>query len=130
MSSSGQLLGRNAGKEIDANDCVIRMNDAPVNGYEKDVGTRTSIRVVGHTNIKKSFGVDLDLQKQLFEDPVTRTERVVVHFFQRTEVDDLEEFEIIEELAMKYPLTHFNYFTSSKMKFSEKLFLQETGISR
>lgn len=130
VSSSGQLLGRNAGKEIDANDCVIRMNDAPVNGYEKDVGTRTSIRVVGHTNIKKSFGVDLDLQKQLFEDPVTRTERVVVHFFQRTEVDDLEEFEIIEELAMKYPLTHFNYFTSSKMKFSEKLFLQETGISR
>ncbi|PIK52301.1 putative alpha-N-acetylgalactosaminide alpha-2,6-sialyltransferase 5-like isoform X2 [Apostichopus japonicus] len=130
VSSSGQLLGRNAGKEIDANDCVIRMNDAPVNGYENDVGSRTSIRVVGHTNIKKSFGVNLDLQKQLFEDPVTRTERVVVHFFQRTEIDELEEFDIIEELARKYPNTDFNYFTSTKMKFSEKLFLQETGISR
>ncbi|KAJ8028593.1 Alpha-N-acetylgalactosaminide alpha-2,6-sialyltransferase 3 [Holothuria leucospilota] len=130
VSSSGQLLGKNAGREIDAHDCVIRMNDAPVKGFESDVGHRTSIRVVGHTNIKKSFGVDEDLQKQLFADPASRTERVVIHFFQRTEFDGVGEFDSIKELAMKYPRTKFDYFTTEKMKFSERLFLQETGISR
>nr|XP_054756084.1 alpha-N-acetylgalactosaminide alpha-2,6-sialyltransferase 5-like [Lytechinus pictus] len=45
VSSSGQLLGKNSGPEIDSADAVIRMNAAPVKGFESDVGTRTTIRV-------------------------------------------------------------------------------------
>ena len=46
MSSSGQLLGKGAGPQIDNSSCVIRMNAAPVHGFEKDVGSRTTLRVV------------------------------------------------------------------------------------
>ncbi|XP_038054080.1 alpha-N-acetylgalactosaminide alpha-2,6-sialyltransferase 6-like [Patiria miniata] len=46
VSSSGYLLGTKAGPEIDRHSCVIRLNMAPVKGYEKDVGTRTSLRVM------------------------------------------------------------------------------------
>ncbi|XP_033118189.1 alpha-N-acetylgalactosaminide alpha-2,6-sialyltransferase 6-like [Anneissia japonica] len=45
VSSSGQLLGNGLGPEIDSYPCVIRMNTAPVRGFEKDVGRKTTIRV-------------------------------------------------------------------------------------
>ncbi|XP_038069866.1 alpha-N-acetyl-neuraminyl-2,3-beta-galactosyl-1,3-N-acetyl-galactosaminide alpha-2,6-sialyltransferase-like [Patiria miniata] len=46
VSSSGTLLGQGAGQEIDRHSCVIRMNMAPVEGYQNDVGERTSLRVM------------------------------------------------------------------------------------
>ncbi|XP_078620723.1 alpha-N-acetylgalactosaminide alpha-2,6-sialyltransferase 3-like isoform X1 [Branchiostoma floridae x Branchiostoma japonicum] len=51
VSSSAQLLHHEAGTEIDKADCVIRMNDAPVFGFEKRVGTRTTVRVVSHSSV-------------------------------------------------------------------------------
>nr|XP_046230600.1 alpha-N-acetyl-neuraminyl-2,3-beta-galactosyl-1,3-N-acetyl-galactosaminide alpha-2,6-sialyltransferase isoform X4 [Scatophagus argus] len=51
VSSSGQMLGAGAGEEIDKIECVIRMNNAPTAGYERDVGVRTSVRVVSHTSV-------------------------------------------------------------------------------
>ncbi|XP_078582034.1 alpha-N-acetyl-neuraminyl-2,3-beta-galactosyl-1,3-N-acetyl-galactosaminide alpha-2,6-sialyltransferase-like [Branchiostoma floridae x Branchiostoma japonicum] len=45
VSSSGQLLKYEAGNEIDKADCVIRMSDAPVLGFEKHVGSKTALRV-------------------------------------------------------------------------------------
>ncbi|XP_066275686.1 alpha-N-acetyl-neuraminyl-2,3-beta-galactosyl-1,3-N-acetyl-galactosaminide alpha-2,6-sialyltransferase-like isoform X2 [Branchiostoma lanceolatum] len=45
VSNSGQLLKYEAGNEIDQADCVIRMNDAPVLGFEKHVGNKTTLRV-------------------------------------------------------------------------------------
>ncbi|XP_033632164.1 alpha-N-acetyl-neuraminyl-2,3-beta-galactosyl-1,3-N-acetyl-galactosaminide alpha-2,6-sialyltransferase-like [Asterias rubens] len=44
--SSGQLLDKAAGKEIDDASCVIRMNDAPIVGHTQDVGRKTTLRVV------------------------------------------------------------------------------------
>ncbi|XP_035683694.1 alpha-N-acetylgalactosaminide alpha-2,6-sialyltransferase 5-like isoform X2 [Branchiostoma floridae] len=52
VSSSGQVLNHEAGAEIDKAECVIRMNDAPVTGFEKHVGTRTTIRVASHTSFQ------------------------------------------------------------------------------
>ncbi|XP_038049811.1 alpha-N-acetyl-neuraminyl-2,3-beta-galactosyl-1,3-N-acetyl-galactosaminide alpha-2,6-sialyltransferase-like [Patiria miniata] len=46
VSSSGFLLGKGAGQEIDQHHCVIRMNMAPVDGYQGDVGQRTTLRVL------------------------------------------------------------------------------------
>ncbi len=49
IGSSGNLIGSNKGKDIDAHDYVIRFNRAPTAGFEKDVGSRTDLRIVnGH----------------------------------------------------------------------------------
>ena len=45
VSSSDWLLGKNLGKQIDSADLIARANDAPTQGYERDVGSRTDLRV-------------------------------------------------------------------------------------
>lgn len=52
VSSSGMLLGSNAGSQIDSADCVFRLNSAPTLGYERDVGIKTTVRVVSVTGLK------------------------------------------------------------------------------
>ena len=44
VSSAGILEGSRAGKDIDSHECVFRMNHHGVNGFEQDVGKRTSHR--------------------------------------------------------------------------------------
>ena len=53
VTSSGQLLRSRQGAQIDQTECVIRMNDAPTRGYGRDVGNRTSLRVIAHSSIQR-----------------------------------------------------------------------------
>ncbi|XP_061109799.1 CMP-N-acetylneuraminate-beta-galactosamide-alpha-2,3-sialyltransferase 1-like [Conger conger] len=56
VGNSGNLNGSDYGSIIDSNDFVIRMNKAPLLGYEKDVGNRTTHRVMhpeSATNLQK-----------------------------------------------------------------------------
>ncbi|KAK7888906.1 hypothetical protein WMY93_024466 [Mugilogobius chulae] len=53
VTSSGQLVGKNMGEKIDRSECVIRMNDAPSLGYQRDVGRRTSVRVIAHSSLQR-----------------------------------------------------------------------------
>jgi len=46
VSSAGSLLDRMYGKAIDKNECVWRMNRAPTVGFEKHVGSKTTLDFV------------------------------------------------------------------------------------
>eukprot|EP00971_Amphidinium_carterae_P333314 6467992-Amphidinium_carterae.1 len=46
VSNSGVLAKHDFGSEIDSADVVMRFNDAPVEGYEKQVGSKETVRFV------------------------------------------------------------------------------------
>ena len=46
VGSSGSLLEAEFGREIDAQDVVIRFNNAPSEAYESFVGSRTDVRIL------------------------------------------------------------------------------------
>ncbi|CAG0921361.1 unnamed protein product [Notodromas monacha] len=52
VSSSGLLKGKKLGKFIDSHDVVLRMNLAPVVGYEEDVGSKTTIRILNNSVLR------------------------------------------------------------------------------
>eukprot|EP00899_Mesostigma_viride_P016726 jgi/Mesvir1/25054/Mv11898-RA.1 len=52
VGNSGVLLLKQNGQDIDSHDAVIRLNMAPVRGYEQYVGRRTTFNVVNSHNIK------------------------------------------------------------------------------
>jgi hypothetical protein len=47
VGSSAALLASSLGSRIDAHDTIIRMNEAPVTGFEQHVGARTTHRIWG-----------------------------------------------------------------------------------
>lgn len=46
VGSSGNLIKSGYGKQIDSHEIVIRVNRAPIKKWEKDVGKRTSLRIM------------------------------------------------------------------------------------
>ncbi|XP_029967732.1 beta-galactoside alpha-2,6-sialyltransferase 2 [Salarias fasciatus] len=46
VTSAGAILRSGLGKEIDSHDAVLRFNSAPTEGYERDVGNKTTIRIM------------------------------------------------------------------------------------
>lgn len=53
VGNSGSLLGSEFGDQIDDHECIIRFNNAPIEGYEKDVGKKTTFRIsIGTLNYR------------------------------------------------------------------------------
>ncbi|XP_029926457.1 ST3 beta-galactoside alpha-2,3-sialyltransferase 7 [Myripristis murdjan] len=46
VGSGGVLQGSHLGSHIDQYDIIIRLNNAPVSGFERDAGSRTTVRLV------------------------------------------------------------------------------------
>lgn len=59
VGSSGSLRGRGRGAFVDGHDIVVRVNGAPVGGYEDDVGNRTDVRVAWEGGLLD--GIDRDV---------------------------------------------------------------------
>ena len=62
VGNSGVTLLASAGSEIDEHDAVIRMNLAPVRGFEDHVGSRTTFQVVNSPNMREMLAGSLPWQ--------------------------------------------------------------------
>ncbi|XP_071379422.1 alpha-N-acetyl-neuraminyl-2,3-beta-galactosyl-1,3-N-acetyl-galactosaminide alpha-2,6-sialyltransferase [Centroberyx affinis] len=126
VSSSGQMLGAGIGEEIDQIGCVIRMNNAPTQGYEKDVGSRTSVRVVSHTS------VPLLLKNEHYYFQRSADTTYVFWGPERNMRQDGKGhiFNVLLKIAEKYPNVRIYAVTREKIQYCDSVFQNETGKNR
>ncbi|XP_003728387.2 uncharacterized protein LOC100144872 isoform X2 [Strongylocentrotus purpuratus] len=131
ISSSGQLLNSSAGAQIDTYPCVLRMNSAPTSSYEKDVGSKTTVRVMGHVNLLKVNQSNTE-QMEIFINKTTRTEMLVIPWLYTTRINKRRDkhYNIAKNFSKVYPDTEFYVLSSGKMISAESIFQRETGITR
>ncbi|KAM9841599.1 alpha-N-acetyl-neuraminyl-2,3-beta-galactosyl-1,3-N-acetyl-galactosaminide alpha-2,6-sialyltransferase isoform 2-T2 [Aulostomus maculatus] len=126
ISSSGQMIGAGVGEEIDKIGCVIRMNNAPTLGYESDVGSRTSIRVVSHTSVPL-----LVKQARYFFQQSANT----IYVFWGPERNMRQDgkgriFNALVKIARKYLNVGIYVVTREKVQYCDRVFQNETGKNR
>ncbi|XP_071496843.1 uncharacterized protein [Diadema antillarum] len=131
ISSSGQLLNSSAGATIDTYPCVIRMNSAPTSSYEKDVGSKTTVRVMGHVNLLKVNQSESE-QMEIFVNKKTRTEMLIIPWLYTTRINKRRDkhYNIAKNFSKAFPATEFYVLSSGKMISAESIFQRETGITR
>ncbi|XP_046884305.1 alpha-N-acetylgalactosaminide alpha-2,6-sialyltransferase 3 isoform X2 [Hypomesus transpacificus] len=126
VSSSGQMLNRAAGPDIDRSSCIWRMNNAPTRGFEPDVGRRTTLRVVSHTS------VPLLLQKpQLFFGQANDTVYVVWGPLRNMRKDGKGVvYNMLRQALGNYPDARIYVTTEDRMNYCDTVFKKETGKDR
>lgn len=126
VSSSGQMLGAGVGEQIDKIGCVIRMNNAPTQGYEKDVGSRTSVRVVSHTS------VPLLVKNEHYYFNQSAGTTYVIWGPERNMRQDGKgrTFNALLKVAEKYPNVRIYAVTRDKVQYCDGVFQNETGKNR
>lgn len=126
VSSSGQLTGSQKGGEIDRSDCVIRMNDAPTVGHQRDVGRRTSMRVVAHSSLERV----LQKRQELLD-----ASQEAVHLFWGPSRNMRRDgkghiYNSLKQLNQMLPRLQLYYISQTKMLTFDELLKKETGIDR
>ncbi|XP_005055528.1 PREDICTED: alpha-N-acetyl-neuraminyl-2,3-beta-galactosyl-1,3-N-acetyl-galactosaminide alpha-2,6-sialyltransferase isoform X2 [Ficedula albicollis] len=126
VSSSGQMLGSQLGQAIDGQECVLRMNHAPTAGYEQDVGTRCTIRVVSHTSVP----LLLRNQPYFFQ----QSQDTVYFIWGPSKKMDREKmgptYQALLKVMEKYPQMQIYTLTEEKMTYCDDVFQNETGKNR
>ncbi|XP_072039977.1 alpha-N-acetylgalactosaminide alpha-2,6-sialyltransferase 3-like [Amphiura filiformis] len=124
VSSSGQLLGKGAGKEIDNASCVLRMNTAPVTGFEEDVGARTTLRILCFISVKA-------LQKEGNGYLLGPSRPETVLFWGLNQEKHKSAKVIAEEVFQKY-IDSVDFYSQTQEGELEagRVFMNETGFQR
>ncbi|CAB1443742.1 unnamed protein product [Pleuronectes platessa] len=126
VSSSGQMLRAGIGDEIDKFACVIRMNNAPTDGFERDVGSRTSVRVVSHTSVP----LLVKNERYYFQQSADTT-----YVFWGPDRNMRQDgkgriFNTLLKMAKKYPDVKIYTVTREKIQYCDSVFQNETGKNR
>ncbi|XP_022074965.1 alpha-N-acetyl-neuraminyl-2,3-beta-galactosyl-1,3-N-acetyl-galactosaminide alpha-2,6-sialyltransferase [Acanthochromis polyacanthus] len=126
VSSSGQMLGAAAGEEIDRIGCVIRMNNAPTRGFEEDIGSRTSVRVVSHTSVP----LLVKNERYYFQESAD-----TVYIFWGPERNMRQDgkgriYNVLLKMATTYPHARIYAVTRDKVQYCDSVFQNETGKNR
>ncbi|XP_028827205.1 alpha-N-acetyl-neuraminyl-2,3-beta-galactosyl-1,3-N-acetyl-galactosaminide alpha-2,6-sialyltransferase isoform X1 [Denticeps clupeoides] len=126
VSNSGQMHGADLGREIDRRECVIRMNGAPTHGYERDVGNRTTVRMVSHTSFP------LLLRNLSFYFSHMKDTVYVVWGPERNMRQDGKGriFNSLLKLSTKFPQANIYMLTPKKLQSLDDMFQEETGKNR
>lgn len=126
VSSSGHLAGSKRGEEIDQSECVIRMNDAPSIGYQRDVGRRTSVRVMAHSSLQRV----LRNRQQL----LNSSQDTVFIFWGPSQVMRRDGkgyvFNNLRQLKQVMPKLQIYIISRIQMLKFDELFKKETGLDR
>lgn len=96
IGNSGKLKNQNHGKKIDSYDCVVRLNAAPVSGFEAHVGSKTTFRVVNillqkgatlpYTDTPANWMSEIRDQNIILIPSKKRTERVAKHMLDTSNI--------------------------------------------
>ena len=134
VTNSGQLLGKGAGPHIDQSDCIFRMNYAPTRGFENDVGSRTDVRIIGHSNlVKDDFKHNKSLVDDLFSSENNNHSLLVLVpwlFHKELNKTGNPSYLMAKNLSVTYPNVRFYVSTPEWVSVSEEFFKVETGITR
>nr|XP_047912925.1 alpha-N-acetyl-neuraminyl-2,3-beta-galactosyl-1,3-N-acetyl-galactosaminide alpha-2,6-sialyltransferase isoform X1 [Anser cygnoides]XP_047912926.1 alpha-N-acetyl-neuraminyl-2,3-beta-galactosyl-1,3-N-acetyl-galactosaminide alpha-2,6-sialyltransferase isoform X1 [Anser cygnoides] len=126
VSSSGQMLGSRLGQAIDGQECVLRMNHAPTAGYEEDVGTRSTVRVVSHTSVP----LLLRNQPYFFQ----QSQETVYVIWGPPKKMSREKggstYRALLKVMETYPRLQIYTLTEEKMAYCDDVFQNETGKNR
>ena len=126
VTSSGQLTESKRGEDIDRSECVIRMNDAPSVGYQRDVGQRTSLRVIAHSSLQRV----LRSRQELFN---ASQDTVFIFWGPSNGMRRDGKGHVYNNLKLlKQLLPKLNVYIISRIKMQkfDELFKNETGIDR
>uniref|UniRef100_A0A4X2LGZ3 Alpha-N-acetylgalactosaminide alpha-2,6-sialyltransferase 6 n=1 Tax=Vombatus ursinus TaxID=29139 RepID=A0A4X2LGZ3_VOMUR len=125
ITSSSHLLGTKLGPEIERAECTIRMNDAPTTGYEVDVGSKTTFRVVAHSSVYRVLR-----RPQEF---VNKTPETVFIFWgppSKMQKPNGSLLHVIQRVGLAFPNMAAYAVSPTRMRQFDDLFRGETGKDR
>ncbi|XP_061332598.1 alpha-N-acetyl-neuraminyl-2,3-beta-galactosyl-1,3-N-acetyl-galactosaminide alpha-2,6-sialyltransferase isoform X2 [Pezoporus flaviventris] len=126
VSSSGQMLGSRLGQAIDGQECVLRMNHAPTAGYEEDVGSRSTVRVVSHTSVP----LLLRNQRYFFQQCQDTLYIIWGPARKMSREKGGSTYQALLKVMQMYPHLQIYTLTDEKMAYCDDIFQNETGKNR
>ena len=117
VGSSGDIIGENKGEFINSFPVIIRMNDARTIGFEKDVGNRTTIRIVNFKAIE-------NVLKSSFLKEFLTTEYLILS------TNNQQDIYKLLPLKQIFPRIKLYIFTQKAIEHNDLIFEKYTGVSR
>lgn len=117
VGSSGDLLRQESQNFINSFDTIIRMNNSPTFNFEKNVGNKTTIRII---NFK---AIDNVLNENFIKE-FNNTDYIILSIN-----DDNQKYRFLKLIKL-FPKLKIYYFNSKSIEFNDNLFKTYTNIDR